>query len=62
MAKLVSNDDVLKNNCNLSVSGYVEQEDTREKIDIAEVNKSLVDIVKTVNRLRTEVDQIIAEL
>lgn len=62
MARLVSNDDVLKNNCNLSVSGYVEQEDTREKIDIDKVNKSLVDIVKTVNRLRSEVDQIIAEL
>lgn len=60
--KLVSNDDVLNNDCNLSVSAYVEQEDTREKIDIEKVNEELKTIVANVNRLRTEVDQIIAEL
>ena len=32
LAKLVKNDDILANDCNLSVSSYVEQEDTREVI------------------------------
>ena len=36
--KLVSNEDILANDCNLSVSSYVEAEDTREKIDIKAVN------------------------
>ena len=39
--KLVSNTDVLANESNLSVSSYVEQEDTREKIDIQAVELSL---------------------
>ena len=46
LAKLVKNDDILENDCNLSVSSYVEQEDTREVIDIKAVNTRLDTLVK----------------
>ena len=61
-AKLVSNTDILANDCNLSVSSYVEQEDKREKIDIDALNASLAEIVGEGNALRLRVDEIIANL
>ena len=61
-AKLVSRDDIEANDYNLSVSTYVEQEDTREKIDIKELNASLKEIVAKENALRAEIDKIIAEI
>jgi type I restriction enzyme M protein len=39
-SKLVPNDEIAKENYNLSVSTYVEIEDTREKIDIKVLNKT----------------------
>ena len=60
--KLVSNEDILANDCNLSVSSYVEQEDTREKIDIKAVNKDIVKVVNDVNRLREKVNGFIKEM
>lgn len=62
MCKLVNNADVLANDCNLSVSSYVEQEDTREEIDIEELNASLVEIVAKQNELRAQIDAIVADL
>ena len=47
---------------NLSVSSYVEQEDTREEIDIAKLNKEIEEIVAREQVLRTEIAKIIAEL
>ena len=60
--KLVSNEDILANDCNLSVSSYVEQEDTREKIDIKAVNKDIIKVVNDVNRLREKVNGFIKEM
>ena len=57
--KLVSNADIIKNDCNLSVSSYVEQPDTREKIDIVEVNEELKKVVAAVNKYRQQVDDIV---
>ena len=57
--KLVSNEDILANDCNLSVSSYVEQEDTREKIDIEAVNKELVRVVERAGSLRSYIDELI---
>jgi type I restriction enzyme M protein len=62
LAKLVKNDDILENDCNLSVSIYVEQEDTREVIDITEVNAKLKALVKEGNELNQEIEAIIKEL
>lgn len=62
VSKLVANDDIAKADYNLSVSTYVEQEDTREKVDIVKLNAELAEIVERENVLRTEIDKIIAEL
>jgi type I restriction enzyme M protein len=62
LAKLVKNDDILANDCNLSVSSYVEQEDTREVINIAEVNAELSKLVAEGNALNQKIDEIIKEL
>lgn len=61
-SKLVSNEDILANDCNLSVSSYVEQKDTREKIDIEAVNKEITEVVRRVDALRKEVNGYINEM
>ena len=62
LAKLVKNDDILENDCNLSVSSYVEQEDTREVIDIKAVNAKLEKLVAEGNELNQKIEAIIKEL
>lgn len=47
---------------NLSVSSYVEQEDTREVIDIHKLNKRISEIVAHQAELRTAIDAIVADL
>ena len=47
---------------NLSVSTYVEAEDTREKIDIVQLNAEIARIVAREEVLRAEIDKIIAEI
>ena len=59
LAKLVKNDDILENDANLSVSSYVEQEDTREVIDIIEVNRKLEALVAEGAELNAQIDNII---
>ena len=61
-SRLVANDDIAKADYNLSVSTYVEQEDTREKVDIVKLNAELAEIVERENVLRTEIDKIINEI
>lgn len=62
ISKLVANDDIAKADYNLSVSTYVEQEDTREKVDIVNLNAELAEIVERENVLRAEIDKIIKEI
>lgn len=62
LAKLVKNDDILANDCNLSVSSYVEQEDTREAIDIAAVNAKMETLIAEGNELNEKIEAIIKEL
>lgn len=59
---LVPNDKIGENDYNLTVSSYVEQEDTREKIDINVLNKEIAEIVVREQALRDEIDKIIAEI
>ena len=61
-AKLVSNKEILANDCNLSVSSYVEQEDKREKVDIRQVNERLQQLHEASEVLYNEIEQIINEL
>lgn len=60
--KLVSNKDILENDCNLSVSSYVEQEDKREKIVIEDVNRELSELCTKGIELRNAIDAIVKEL
>jgi len=62
VSKLVSNKEIGENDYNLSVSTYVEKEDTREKIDIDVLNKEIDEIVARENVLREEIEKIIAEI
>ena len=62
VAKLVSNSEIEENDYNLSVSTYVEKEDTREKIDIVELNKQIEEIVAREQVLRDEIDKIVKEI
>ena len=62
LAKLVKNDDILENDCNLSVSSYVEQEDTREVIDIKAVNSKLETLIAEGNELNQKIEAIVKEL
>ena len=50
------------NDYNLSVSTYVEAEDTREKIDISKLNAEIEEIVAREQVLRDEIAKIIAEI
>ena len=61
-ARLVKYEEVTENDYNLSVSSYVEPEDTREVINIEELNANLVKIVARQQELRTQIDQIVADL
>ena len=59
---LVPNSVVAENGYNLSVSSYVEAEDTRPQTDIKELNARIRRIVEHENQLRAEIDAIVAEL
>lgn len=60
--RLVPNDEIAAQDYNLSVSTYVEQEDTREVINITELNAEIKRIVAREQLLRDEIDKIIAEI
>jgi type I restriction enzyme M protein len=60
--KLVSNSDIAAQDYNLSVSTYVEQKDTREAVDIRELNAEIEQIVEREDVLRREINAIIAEI
>lgn len=59
VAKSVDNDKISQNDYTLSVSAYVEPKDTREKIDIKELNAEIKTTVKKIDKLRTDIDAII---
>lgn len=61
-AKIVDNKDIAENDYNLSVSSYVEQEDTREVVNIKELNKEIDQIVKRQQELRSAIDKIVADI
>lgn len=61
-AHLAPYDEIVQNDYNLSVSTYVEAEDTREIVDIVKLNAEIDEIVKREQRLREEIDKIIREI
>ena len=61
-ARLVQNAEIVENDYNLSVSTYIEKEDTRQAIDIKALNKEIAEIVAREQVLREEIDKIIREI
>lgn len=61
-ARSVPYDEIVANDYNLSVSSYVEAKDEREVIDIAQLNAELKTTVANIDRLRAEIDAIVADL
>ena len=57
-----SGGEIAENDFNLSVSTYVEQKDTREKIDIVKLEAELEEIVAKEAKLRAAIDEIVREL
>jgi type I restriction enzyme M protein len=53
---------VAEKDYNLSVSTYVEAKDNREVVDIGELNAELKTTVAKIDRLRAEIDAIVAEI
>lgn len=62
LVRLVPNSEIAEQSYNLSVSTYVEPEDTREKVDIKKLNAEIKEIVAHENELRQKIDKIIAEI
>lgn len=61
-AKLVLNSSIADNDYNIAVSSYVEQENTSEEVDIETLNAQIAEIVIKQNKLRTAIDEIVANL
>ncbi len=61
-ATLVEADQIEDNDYNIAVSSYVEEEDTREVIDIVELNAEIERIVARQQELRIAIDAIVADL
>lgn len=59
---LVTNEDIAANDYNIAVSSYVEAEDTREEVDITELNAEIARIVARQAELRAAIDEIVADL
>jgi len=61
-AASVEYDAIAANDYNLSVSSYIETKDTREVIDITKLNAELKTTVANIDKLRSEIDAIVAEI
>ena len=60
--RLVQNSEIAENDYNIAVSSYVEQEDTREEVDITKLNAKIETIVAHQSKLRKAIDEIVADL
>lgn len=61
-AHLASYDDIVANDYNLSVSSYVQAEDTTEVVDITKLNAEITEIVAKQAELRTAIDAIVKDI
>lgn len=61
-AKLIDNKTIAENDYNISVSSYVDGEDTREVVDITELNARIKGIVARQQELRMSIDEIVADI
>ncbi|MFC7876726.1 type I restriction-modification system subunit M [Isoptericola sp. NPDC057391] len=61
-ATLVENEAIAENGYNISVSSWVEAEDTRVAVDITELNARIAGIVERQAALREQIDAIVTDL
>ncbi|MCK5061093.1 type I restriction-modification system subunit M [Candidatus Parcubacteria bacterium] len=61
-SKLIDNKAIADNGYNIAVSSYVEQEDTREVVNITELNQKITQVVARQNELRVAIDEIVADI
>ena len=61
-AKLVDNKVIAENDYNIAVSSYIVAEDTREIVNITELNAKISQIVTRQNKLRSAIDEIVADI
>lgn len=61
-SRLVEHAEIAGNNYNISAGSYVAQKDTREIVDITELNAHIKKIVKRQAELRTQIDAIVEDL
>ncbi|WP_300088696.1 type I restriction-modification system subunit M [uncultured Nitrosomonas sp.] len=61
-AQSVPLEQIVANDYNLSVSSYVEARDTREVVNIAQLNAELKTTVARIDQLRKDIDAIVAEI
>lgn len=61
-ARLVPNSEIAANGYNISVSSYVEQQNTTEVVDIRKLNARIKEIVTRQAELRAQIDAIVADL
>jgi len=62
VAATVKYENIVGADYNLSVNSYVEAKDTREVIDITELNAEIKTTVGKIDKLRTDIDAIVAEI
>lgn len=62
VARWIDLKEIEEQDYNLSVSSYIEAEDTREEIDITELNARIQQTVARIDALRSDIDTIITEL
>jgi len=62
IAQSVRMEKIAENDYNLSVSSYVKAKDSHELINIAELNQEIGSTVSKIDRLRKEIDIIVAEI
>ena len=62
VAETVPFEKIVENDYNLSVSSYVEPKDTREVINIDELNAEIKTTVGKIDQLRVDIDAIVAEI
>jgi len=61
-SRLISNTEIGQRDYLLSVSSYVDAEDTREAVDITTLNAEIAEIVQRQEELRASIDAIVADL
>jgi type I restriction enzyme M protein len=61
-SRLVENNAIAANGYNIAVASWVELEDTRQAVDITELNTEIRRIVARQEELRTQIDAIVADL